>query len=93
VASSFPLLKGAWLPPEPEIVELNTTSLPSITFVDGDDWEGLYLDGKLVDEGHHVRLGDIFRHLGIAFNVIYPDMEWLGERGNLPQNLDEVEEE
>jgi len=66
--------------------------LPAITLVDGDDWEGLYLDGKLVQEGHHVRLEDIFRHLGIEANFVYPDTEWLEARGNLPENLREVRE-
>ena len=41
-------------------------------------------------EGHHVRLEDVMRHLGIHYNTLYADQKWLEPRGRLPENLDEV---
>jgi len=77
-------------PPEVEIMEFDATK-PQVAFVDGDDWEGLYINGKLVEEHHHVRTEDVLRHLGIKCEVIYPDQDWLEERGSLPANLSEVQ--
>ncbi len=79
----------------PEVVPIHaapgeSSPAPRVTFVDGDDWEGLYIDGKLVEEHHHVRLEDIFKHLGIEATFIFPDQQWLEERGNLPENLEDV---
>jgi hypothetical protein len=55
---------------EPEVVPIHALpadqdvpSAPKVVFVDGDDWEGLYINGTLVEEGHHVRLEDVMRHL------------------------------
>jgi hypothetical protein len=76
---------------EPEVVTLIAGGAGKVTFVDGDDWEGLYIDGKLDTEGHHVRIDDLLRLLGIDGQQIYADDAWLAERGNLPENLDEVQ--
>lgn len=73
-----------------EIVTMRT-SPPKVTFVDGDDWEGLYLDGTLVEQGHHVRLEDVMKHLGVRYDALYADQEWLEARGRLPENLEDVE--
>ena len=59
-------------------------------FVRGDDWEGLYLQGKLVEEGHRVRMEEIFRHLGVQVEFIEADEAWLCERGRLPEDLKDV---
>lgn len=75
--------------PDVEIMEYDATK-PRIVFVDGDDWEGLYLDDRLVEEHHHVRTEDVLRHLGFEYEVIYPDQDWLEERGSLPTDLAEV---
>ena len=50
---------------------------PKVVFVDGDDWEGLYINGVLVDEGHRVRLEDVMCRLGIHYNAMMADQEWL----------------
>ena len=76
---------------EPEVVTLPTVPSPGkVTFVDGDDWEGVYIDGKLVAEGHHVRIDELLQLLGINGEQIYADDAWLADRGSLPQNLSEV---
>jgi hypothetical protein len=78
-----------WKPAEPEIITVPVIR-PKVTFVDGDDWEGLYIDDKLVIEGHVVRIDDMLRLLGIDGEKIYADDEWLQEQGTLPVNLSEV---
>lgn len=82
---------------EPEIVTLmgvDPASGPSqsvtVGFVDCDDWEGLYINGRLIEQSHHIRLDEVLAHLGIKCVCYYPDDAWLEERGDLPENLDDV---
>lgn len=63
-----------------------------ITFVDGDDWEGLYINNKLVLENHSLRISDVLKALGIKYESIIADDEWLASCGNLPENLADVKE-
>ncbi|MEN6367607.1 MAG: hypothetical protein ABFC88_12390 [Thermoguttaceae bacterium] len=74
---------------EPEIVEI-PFDRPQCVLVDGDDWEGFYVNGKLIAQHHHVQLGEIFEALGNPFEHQFADTKWLCERGNLPENLSEV---
>jgi len=55
-----------------------------------DDWEGLYKDGVLKEEGHRIPLHRLLDELGIEYNIRWVDDEWMEDRGNLPQNLSEV---
>lgn len=65
---------------------------PKITIVsNGDDWEGLYLDGVLFCEGHDVTLRDLARALDLENEKIYVSTEWLGGKAsNLPEKLSKV---
>jgi hypothetical protein len=74
---------------EPEIVTI-PVSRPKVAFVDGDDWQGVYIDGKLQEQGHHIRIDELLRLLGIDGEQIYADDDWLAKRGGLPPDLDEV---
>lgn len=56
------------------------------------DWEGLYIDGKLVTEGHRIRKEDLLGHFGITLDTIETAEGWLESRGKLPENLSDVEE-
>lgn len=56
------------------------------------DWEGIYLDGKLVDQGHSLDLVQTLKRLGIDVRVVEPSHDWLMSRGRLPDTLDEVVE-
>ncbi|MCK5291273.1 MAG: hypothetical protein KAR39_04555 [Thermoplasmata archaeon] len=56
------------------------------------DWEGFYVDGKLIMEGHRVRREKMLKHMGITLNTIETKEGWLEDRGSLPQNLSDVEE-
>lgn len=61
------------------------------TLVFGEDWQGLYLDGKLAAEGHRLNARDVLDALGIAHESFDADNDWLCARGDLPVDLDEVE--
>lgn len=78
-------------PCDPEVVLLGVDT-PLITFVSGDDWQGLYLDGELIEEGHRVDVADVLCHLGFACEQIYADNQWLAERGSLPENRNDIKE-
>ncbi|OPH61892.1 hypothetical protein BC351_01225 [Paenibacillus ferrarius] len=68
-----------------------------LTLVSGDDWEGLYYDGKLIEEEHTIQrktLVDQMKHY-TTFNVEFKTinsvgMEWLQDEGSLPVYLDHI---
>ena len=64
-------------------------------FANGDDWTGLYLDGRLIDQGHSFTPEWAARQAMITpptdVEVREVDYKWLSNRGWLPDNLDEVE--
>ncbi len=53
-----------------------------------DDWEGLYKNGELLDEGHDI---DLAKHLGIE--RVYVNQEWVEEKVNFPNKLSDIPEE
>jgi hypothetical protein len=61
-----------------------------VTYVVGNDWEGLYVDGEIVNQGHTLRLQDLAEALKIDLHTVEPDDEWLGKVGHLPQKLSKV---
>ncbi|HRY30262.1 MAG TPA: hypothetical protein P5079_09540, partial [Elusimicrobiota bacterium] len=58
----------------------------------GDDWEGLYVDGQLVSEGHSLRPGEVLEALKLDFAELDDDgiMAYLEDAGNFPENLGEL---
>ncbi len=60
-----------------------------ITFVEGDDWRGIYVDGTLVHQGHDYPV-DVLADI-IGGKVAEADLDWLDSRGNLPAQLVDVE--
>lgn len=59
-----------------------------ITFVDdtSGEWIGIYINGKLVDEGHSFQPEDVLRLLNIDFTNITTAID-----DRLPRNLADVE--
>ncbi len=55
-----------------------------------DDWEGLYFDGKLVDQGHQITVEDLLKSLEIPFKTVEVDNEWFFEKSVLPKELKDV---
>lgn len=58
--------------------------------VDGEDWAGLYINGKLYAEGDSLDWDVFFKMLLPQTKTITADPEWVREVGNLPENLEEV---
>lgn len=61
----------------------------------GDDWSGLYIDGKLVHEGHNIdetwMASLLSEHLGIDMTAEWVDLDWIYDRGRLPESIEDVE--
>jgi hypothetical protein len=74
----------ASLPEPPSVLEEHDVSL-----VYGDDWEGLYLDGLLIREGHSLDVRDVLEALGITVDYVMAD-DCLNELGSCPPLLTEV---
>lgn len=72
--------------------QINTMKKNKITFVNGDDWEGLYINGKLIMENHCLDVFRVLNAIGIDYNFLDADVEWLVNLGRLPENLTDVKE-
>lgn len=64
-----------------------------ITFVQADDWEGLYINGVLVCEEHSICVEHLLSALKIPATTIQADYDWLVARGRLPEKLSDVKTE
>jgi hypothetical protein len=60
-----------------------------LVIAQGDGWQGVYVDGKLVREGTSIGC-DVLSLLGITCRTVTVDPDWLDRRGTLPENLAEV---
>ena len=72
---------------------MNTSSKPSslILVTNGDDGQGLYVDGRLFADGHEVTLSDLARALGFELEIREVSTTWLGEEVcYLPVNLKDI---
>lgn len=70
----------------------------SVVLATGDsDWQGLYIDGQLVTEGHAIStmaaLSEVAGKGDIVFRNIIYDAEWMDKQGYLPHILAKVQEE
>lgn len=59
------------------------------------DWEGFYVDGKLVAENHRIVAdGRLFEQVmaaaGVSLKTVYYDSEWMASEGCLPEELSSV---
>lgn len=59
-----------------------------------DDWSGLYINGRLITEGHRISLHDALDALKGKTLEDYEfrtcDRRWLFDHGNLPDDLEHV---
>ena len=59
-----------------------------------DDWEGIYINGKLAAEGHRISLHDVLDALKgnilTDFEFRTCNRDWLYDQGNLPDELENV---
>lgn len=61
----------------------------------GGDWEGLYLNGKLMGEGHSISINNVLDNL-LNMKLVSHEYrtcrdDWLIDLGNFPDNLNDVE--
>lgn len=56
-----------------------------------DDWEGLYVDGLLVTQGHRVSIHEILEVFGLTVTQEEAEAGWSEDRADLPEELEEVE--
>ena len=65
-----------------------------IVVVDSDDWQGMYVNGVLKEEGHELRIDDISKYTPISeikeFCLSYYGTEELEDFGSLPNKLSEI---
>lgn len=61
-----------------------------IDIIHGDYWVGVYLDDKLVHEDHKITASQILNLLNIPSTSREVDLDWLDERGELPELLSEI---
>lgn len=65
-------------------------AMKEIMFVgNGDDWVGLYIDGKLKFQGHSIPRFELMAALGIGYKE-RDDWDVEADGYSLPDNLDEV---
>lgn len=61
---------------------------------EGGDWEGVYLDGALSEEGHsHIAghsLPGLCKRLGVDFCRVTVSNEWMEWAGNLPAKFSDI---
>jgi len=62
-----------------------------LVIISGDDWEGIYIDGKLIDEGHSIDWRFVLKVLGYNISGTYIEDEEFWEIGNLPDKLEDLE--
>lgn len=55
-----------------------------------DDWEGIYVDGKLKYQTHRITAQDVLEVLGVDFTEAEVDNEWLASGGCLPKHEAEL---
>lgn len=97
---------NTYLLDEPEVKEMGSkpyTPNVRVIVVTSDDWEGIYINGELHDEGHALGEGNRFFYLlelaekfkfeRADIEEIYLDdviMEQIGFEGNLPQKFYDI---
>lgn len=64
-----------------------------LTIVSGEDWEGIYYNNQLIDQGHSINWRNVLEHFGytIKSKSIDSEEQWEILGWNLPNQLSEVE--
>jgi hypothetical protein len=73
--------------------ELNESIKEKLVIVTGDDWQGIYIDGKLYNQGHSINYENVIENLGYTIRHIYieNDETWEKLDYNCPEELEKVE--
>lgn len=69
----------------------------NITYVYGDDWNALYVDGKLFSDGHDILISTVIEAISqklplynIKYKQVECDLNWLESVGCYPEKLEDV---
>lgn len=64
----------------------------NITFVSGDDWQGVYFNDKLINQGNSANIEIVLERLGYNLNYIYIEQEetWEELGNHCPNDLEHV---
>ncbi len=62
----------------------------AIIVSNGDNWEGVYIDDKLISQDHSLRVDVILEALGYKIEDVLTEEGWLEDQGYLPENLEDV---
>ena len=70
----------------------------TIAIVQFEDWEGVYLDGKMFDQNHSIDYTNLLENLigqKISNVIIYniEDEEWIENNGRLPNEFSDIPED
>lgn len=65
-----------------------------VALVKADDWEGLYVNERLVCEDHEISVEEVmsyvlYQHVD-RFQIFEADQEWVGENGTFSLDLRDV---
>ena len=61
-----------------------------VMLVQGDDWQAVYVEGELVDQGHDIDWMYVIAELGCNTYTQNADPVWLEGQGYFPDNINEV---
>lgn len=63
--------------------------MSKVVLVEGDDWEGLYIDGKLKKEDHMLIAEAVLDTLGVEYEYVWVKIggHWEAWGGRLPPRL------
>jgi hypothetical protein len=64
--------------------------MKNIKYILSNDWQGLYLNGELVLEDHSLHPTKVLESLGIKFELLSANEEWLEEQGRFPEKFADV---
>lgn len=56
-----------------------------ITLVQAENWLGIYVDGKLLDQDHTVDTSDVLKLLGFEVEEVFIDDSFFDDDGYLPE--------
>ena len=83
MANTFDLLLG-------ETGNAKPAQKPEVTLVRSDDWEGLYIDGKLAVEASSIQYREFAAKADVNLKEVWANEDWLIDLGNFPENIKDV---
>lgn len=61
-----------------------------VMLIQNDDWQAVYIEGELADQGHTIDWMYVIAQLGCNTYTQHADEQWLFSQGHFPDNLNEV---